>query len=338
MTIDPRFQSLVSDPISSVNKLHGDASYRVYYRLTTTDGKTCIVMQLPEGKSSASEEITNFSGKMKELPFQNVHHFLKEIGIPVPEIISYDPELRLMLIEDCGDELLYTKVAQATDDIQLHWYGKAVELLCTIQKKSSAVQSIDCIALQRSFDATLLNWEFAHFVEYGIEARRGEKLPEKIRKEFDRLTGRISDAIMELPYGFTHRDYQSRNLLICGDKIVVIDFQDALRGPFAYDLVALLRDSYVALNPPVVDKLLAQYAAHRGMVIADVRHAFDLVTIQRKLKDAGRFVYIDRVKKNPNYLQFIPTSLGYVRDAMRRVTEGQQLLELLIPFVPEWQG
>lgn len=337
MTLDPRFQTLVSTPISSVNKLHGDASYRAYYRLTTTDGKTYIVMQLPEGKSSASEEITNFSGKMTELPFQNVQHFLKEIGIPVPEIIRYDPELRLMLLEDCGDELLYTKVTQATEDVQLLWYGKAVELLCAIQKKCSAIQSMDCIALQRSFDATLLNWEFAHFVEYGIEDRRGEKLPEKIRKEFDRVTGRITDAIMELPYGFTHRDYQSRNLLIHNDTLVVIDFQDALRGPFAYDLVALLRDSYVALSAPVVNKLLAQYAATRGMTNDDVHRAFDLITIQRKLKDAGRFVYIDRVKKNPNYLQFIPASLGYVREAMGRVAEGQQLLDLLIPFVPEWQ-
>lgn len=341
MTIDPRIQTLVSEifpseTITSLTKLHGDASYRVYYRLSMSDGKTYVVMQLPAGISSASEEITNYVGKTNELPFQNVQHFLKEQGIPVPEIINYTPELSLMLLEDCGDDILFGKVDQASDDDRLTWYGKAIDLLCEIQKKCNAARSNDCIALQRSFDETLLNWEFAHFAEYGIEARLGSKLPEKIRKDFDRLTGRITTRIMELPYGFTHRDYQSRNLLVRGDHLVVLDFQDALRGPFIYDVVALLRDSYVQLSDPVVDKLLERYAKAKGLSVADVRNAFDLVTVQRKLKDAGRFVYIDRVKGNPNYLQFIPTSLGYVHAALGRIKDGEELLKLLTPGVPEW--
>lgn len=336
MTIDPRIQALVAEPISSIHKLHGDASYRVYYRITLSDGRTFIVMQLPEGKSSASEEITNFSGKTNELPFQNVQRFLKSIEIPVPEIVQYNAEDHLMLLEDCGDEILFNKVAEADDATRLHWYGKAVDLLCTIQEKCNTVRTSDCVALQRSFDATLLNWEFAHFLEYGIDARRGEKLPEDIRKDFNRITGHFTDAIMELSYGFTHRDYQSRNLLVHNDAIVVIDFQDALRGPFIYDMVALLRDSYVSLSAPVIDSLLTQYAKRRGLTLSDVRNAFDLVTIQRKLKDAGRFVYIDRVKGNPNYLKFIPTSLGYVKDALARVKNGSELFERLKPYVPEW--
>lgn len=341
MTIDPRIQTLVGEvfpsaTITSLSKLHGDASYRVYYRLQLSDGKTFIIMQLPAGISSASEEITNYVGKTNELPFQNVQHFLKEQEIPVPEIIHYSPELHLMVLEDCGDDLLLGKVDQTSVDEQLTWYGKAIDLLCEMQKKCNATRNSDCVALQRSFDATLLNWEFAHFVEYGIEARRGEKLPEKIRKEFDRQTGRITTNIMELPYSFTHRDYQSRNLLVRNDHLVVIDFQDALRGPFIYDVVALLRDSYVQLTDPVIEKLLQQYAKGSERTVADVRHAFDLVTVQRKLKDAGRFVYIDRVKSNPNYLQFIPTSLGYVKASLGRIKNGPELFELLKPYVPEW--
>lgn len=341
MTIDPRIQTLAgevfpSETITSLAKLHGDASYRVYYRLTLGDGKTFIVMQLPMGISSASEEITNFSGPTNELPFQNVQSFLKAQGIPVPEIIHYSPELHLMILEDCGDDLLFCKVDQASDDDKLTWYGKAIDLLCEIQKKCNAARSGDCIALQRSFDATLLNWEFAHFAEFGVEARLGKKMPEKIRKEFDRLTGRITTSIMELPYGFTHRDYQSRNLLVRNDQLVVIDFQDALRGPFIYDVVALLRDSYVQLSDAVVEKLLTQFAKAKDLSVAEVRNAFDLVTVQRKLKDAGRFVYIDRVKGNPNYLHFIPTSLGYVRAALGRIKEGEELIKLLKPSIPEW--
>lgn len=344
MTIAKKFQTLMAEAfpnskarVTTLDKLHGDASYRVYYRATLKDGRSFIVMQLPEGKASASEEITNFSGKINELPFQNVQRFLKSLEIPVPEIIHYSPELHLMLLEDCGDAILFHKVDKANDDQRLLWYGRAIELLCTIQKKTEAARASDCIAMQRSFDATLLNWEFAHFVEYGIEARRGEKLPKKVRKEFDLLTGHITDAIMELPYGFTHRDYQSRNLMVHHDRLVVIDFQDALRGPFIYDMVALLRDSYVSLSAPLIDQLLAQYAQARGILGTQVRQAFDLVTVQRKLKDAGRFVYIDQVKGNSSYLKFIPTSLGYVREALGRIKDGPELFNLLKPYVPEWQ-
>lgn len=341
MTTDPRIQILVGDvfpaaAIASLDQLHGDASYRVYYRLRLSDGRTYIIMQLPAGTSSASEEITNYSGNLTELPFQNVQRFLKAQDILVPDIIHYSPELHLMVLEDCGDDILFGKVAQVGDDERLAWYGRAVDLLCEMQKRCNGARASDCVALQRSFDATLLNWEFAHFVEYGIEARRGEKWPEKTRKEFDLQTRRITTAIMEQPYGFTHRDYQSRNLLVRGDQLVVIDFQDALRGPFIYDVVALLRDSYVPLSDPVIETMLARYAAAQGMPVTEVRRAFDLVTVQRKLKDAGRFVYIDRVKGNPNYLPFIPTSLGYVREALGRMKGGGELLELLRPYVPEW--
>ncbi len=341
MTIDPRIQTVVrevfpSAKIKALTKLHGDASYRAYYRLLANDGRSFIIMQLPVGKSSASEEVTNYNGQMNELPFQNVQRFLKRQGVPVPEIIHYNPELRLMLLEDCGDAILFGKVDRATDDERLVWYGKAVDLLCDIQKRCNATRAGDCIALQRSFDATLLNWELAHFVEYGIEACRNEKLPEKVRKTFDRLTECLTTGIMELPYGFTHRDYQSRNLLVRDDHFVVIDFQDAPRGPFIYDVVSLLRDSYVQLSDSVVEKLLEKYAKARGIPATDARHAFDLVTVQRKLKDAGRFVYIDRVKGNPNYLKFVPTSLGYVRNALGRVKDGAELMKLLRPYVPEW--
>ncbi|PIR20850.1 MAG: aminoglycoside phosphotransferase [Deltaproteobacteria bacterium CG11_big_fil_rev_8_21_14_0_20_47_16] len=344
MTTDTKITHLLSEAfaeaptVESITKLHGDASYRTYYRLFLKDGRSYIVMQLPEGKASASEEITNFSGTIEETPFQNVQRFLKSNAIPVPDIIFFSPDLRMMLLEDCGDTLLYTKVAQTSDTDKLFWYGKAVDLLSTIQAQCGTARPHECIALQRSFDATLLNWEFAHFIEWAIDARRNEALPEKVQKECRAITNRITKAITELPYGFTHRDYQSRNILIQNDSLVVIDFQDALRGPYIYDLVALLRDSYVTLSADVLQKLIGQYAALRDMPLLEVQSAFDLVTVQRKLKDAGRFVYIDRVKGNPNYLEFIPTSLGYARDALNRINDGPELLALLTPYVPEWQS
>ncbi len=115
---------------------------------------------------------------------------------------------------------------------------------------------------------------------------------------------RIAAALAAEPRGFTHRDYQSRNLMVLpGGEQAVIDFQDALLGPRQYDLVALLRDSYVELDAPLRRGHAPPLPGRAGRGgrpaprrTAPFREIFDLLTVQRKLKDAGRFVFIDRVR------------------------------------------
>jgi hypothetical protein len=98
---------------------------------------------------------------------------------------------------------------------------------------------------------------------------------------------------------FVHRDYQSRNLMVrASGAICWIDFQDALLGPRVYDLVALLNDSYQEFDRAFVEARLDEFAAAAGLgkdERALLGREFDYVTVQRKLKDAGRFVFIDRV-------------------------------------------
>ena len=95
-----------------------------------------------------------------------------------------------------------------------------------------------------------------------------------------------------------------------------IDFQDALQGPVPYDLVALLCDSYVALDAELQEAMIARYAAARGLDLAPFRALFWRQALQRKLKDAGRFVYIDRVRANPGFLPSFGPSLVYVGRAL----------------------
>jgi aminoglycoside/choline kinase family phosphotransferase len=158
----------------------------------------------------------------------------------------------------------------------------------------------------------------------------------------DRAFEGIAAALDAEPKGFTHRDYQSRNLMVLpSGEQAVIDFQDALLGPRQYDLVALLRDSYVELPPDLVDRMIRRYleklalAGGPRLAYAPFRAVFDLLTVQRKLKDAGRFVFIDRVKRNPGFLPSIPASLRYVRDALARRPELAELQGLLARHVPE---
>lgn len=316
-------------------RLHGDASYRTYYRVFLSDGRTFIIMQMPKGKSSASEEITNYEGKPDELPFINIAKYLSGRDVPVPKVYHYDEGDKLMLLEDLGDDSLANALCNADDASTLTWYKRAIDLLFEIQSKTKDDSSGKCIAFKRSFDDTLLNWEFDHFWEYGIEAR-GIDASKSDAGLFREETRRISARIRSLEYGFTLRDFQSRNIFIKNEKMYIIDFQDALLGPSVYDLVSLIRDSYIRLDSDVLRKLLRHFAELSGMSHDDLMQRFDLVTVQRKLKDAGRFVYIDRVKGNPKFLKFIPTSLNYVRGALERLPEYKQLYDVLKRNAPEW--
>lgn len=314
----------------SLLKLQGEASYRIYYRLSLASGRTFIVMKLPEGKASASEEITNLKEKFSEIPFVNVDRFLSTRGLPVPAISYADEKAGILLLEDFGDETFEKRVADADDDVRKTWYEKAIALLLEFQKKT-AQPDASCLAYRRSFDATLLNWEFDHFLEYGVETRLGLKISEEDAGAIRALTGKITDRLIALPQVLVHRDFQSRNLMIRSEKLHLLDFQDALMGPRPYDLVALLRDSYVALSPSLLSELIGFYSPETSF-----REEFDLMTVQRKLKDAGRFVYIDRVKGNPSFLKHIPNSLQYVREAFERLPGQARLFELLKKYVPEW--
>jgi hypothetical protein len=160
-----------------------------------------------------------------------------------------------------------------------------------------------------------------------------------VRAEFQR----IAELLAAQPRVFTHRDYHSRNLMVDDGRLGVLDFQDALMGPATYDLASLLRDAYIALEESLIDELVQYYLdrmAEQGAVWADraaFRRLFDLTSIQRNLKAAGRFVYIDQVKKNPKFLSDIPRVLGYVRRNLATYPELATLRKHLTPYVSELQ-
>jgi aminoglycoside/choline kinase family phosphotransferase len=114
-------------------------------------------------------------------------------------------------------------------------------------------------------------------------------------------------------------------------------------GPAGYDLASLLRDAYIALDESLIDELIVDYLDRMEKAGAGLgnhpafRRVFDFISIQRNLKAAGRFVYIDRVKKNPKFLADIPRVLGYVRRNLEKYPELVTLRKHLMPYVPELQ-
>lgn len=320
---------LLKRELLDIKKLFGDASYRTYHRLFLKSGETFVLMEIPKGKMSVSEEITNLKEKTVEPSFINVQRYLSSLKIPVPQIECFSLDDGWIVLEDLGDVKLLDVVASTPRPEKLRWYKKAIDLLVELQTK--AKPSAKTVVYRRSFDATLFNWEFDHFWEfYPMKAGSKEK------EIFTLTTQKITRELCKLPQGFTHRDYQSKNLMIQDGKIVIIDFQDALLGPKVYDVVCLLRDSYIDLTPHL-EELLGYYCERSKTGLKNFQREFYLQTVQRKLKDSGRFIFIDQVKKNPNFLQYTPLSLSYVAQALEKLDDYQELYKMLKKHIKEWK-
>jgi len=327
--------------------LAGDASNRRYYRVGLAGGPphSVILMQLaePEGFKQSEEAVSGSMHQIDELPFLNIMSHLAKTNVPVPGLHYYDQASGLLYLEDFGDVTLAEAVSKADPAAVESRYKQAINILVRMQVEATNPANPACLAFHRSFDAPLLMWEFEHFLEYGIVARLGRPMREEdgavIRREFER----IADILAGEPRVFVHRDYHSRNVMVDGARLGVIDFQDALLGPATYDLASLLRDAYIKIEEPLVESLVDYYLdqlAERRVVWtnrAAFRRLFDFTSIQRNLKAAGRFVYIDRVKGNAKFLADIPLVLSYVKRNLQKYPELDQLRTHLTPYVPELQ-
>lgn len=276
---------------------------------------------------------------VEELPFLNVQRYLSAGGYPVPGILGEDRDAGYVAIEDLGDLTLEAAVSREGGVGRRALYGRAVALIAQLQHIGLRRPDAQCVAFRRRFDEALLLWELDHFREWLLERDRGVRLTADENAVLDAAFGRIAGALAGLPPVLVHRDFQSRNLMVQGQKreaLRVIDFQDALLGPPVYDLVALLRDSYVDLPFIEVLDILSKYeVASSSSVDVDLPRHFHLQTVQRKLKDAGRFVFLDVVRGQPGYRAWIPVSLRYAGQALAALPELAGLREVLVRHIPE---
>src|SRR4051794_6202873 len=297
----------------------GGASTRRYFRLALPNDKSAVAMFVPEG--GKPEEVQR-AHEGTRWPFLEVRDLLADRGIHVPSVLAEDTPRGWLVIEDLGDDTLANWLLRNPGDKRA-LYTKAVTDLATAQQALAKLPKGSVVA-SRTFDYDLLRWEIEHFREWGLDAR-GKPLAEKDVLPFSEICDRLARRVADLPQGFVHRDYQSRNLMVVEKdelRLVWIDFQDALLGPRVYDLVALLNDSYQEFDRSFVEARLGDYASAAGMT-ADERarlvFEFDLVTVRRKLKDAGRFVFIDRKKNNASFLKFVTPTIAKVDGALARL-------------------
>ena len=311
--------------IARVDPLPVQASNRRYYRVSTRKDETRVLMKLAAEPTKA-EEFTDGGLEIRELPFLEVQRRLEAAGVRVPRVDGYDPELGVILLEDLGDLTLEDYLLRFDAEDFEDYYREAIRLIGALQRGANEIADGSVIE-QRRFSEQVLMLELDHFREYGYEVRTGLTMSPRERARFEAISAELVADIRRMPETVVHRDFQSRNLMLVGHELAVIDFQDALIGPYVYDLVALLRDSYVTLERPFVERMLAVYTAGHAEVPEELSLHFDLMTLQRKLKDAGRFVFIDRVKGNADFMRFFEPSLGYVLEALGRLGRYPELAD-----------
>lgn len=307
--------------------LTGDASDRRYFRVLIPDA-TSIVLAL---YSSAFD--------VQTLPFVNVATLLAKMPVPIPAVLGHADDLGVLALEDLGDVTLQAHLGAASQAEHAALYRQAVALIEMLQRRGTDLASSDYLPYGIAFDVEKLMWELDFFTKHFLEAYRGVTLaaPERdaLRAEFAAL---VRDLAAE-PRVLCHRDYHSRNLMLHEAQLYIIDFQDARLGPDTYDLVSLLRDSYVDLPEQTVDELIAYFLALQGATGTqrEFRQRFDRMALQRNLKALGTFGYQTTARRNPVYIQYIPRTLKYVRDNLDHQPRFARMRGLLAAHVEEFR-
>ncbi len=330
----------------------GDASTRSYERVNLQGAPvpTAVAMRFAPESVARSDEAT--AGPVPtELPFLNVHRTALARGVRVPGVYADLARKGCLLLEDLGDDTLFRVLQRTPRAHWMDWYVRAVDLLSAWQK-AFAQPAPGGLAFTRSFDRKLVRWELDHFRAWALDVWRtpatnpdeGGAVAEPawagLRAGLDAEFDALADSIADMPTVVVHRDWQSKNLMVApSGELAVIDFQDALVGPDPYDLVALLCDSYTALTADEQAVLIDRHMDHRGFTgneRVNFVARFWTVAAQRKLKDAGRFVFIDKVRNNPAFLEYIPQSVRYAHRALAVLPERSRLLDLLAEIAPDW--
>ena len=311
----------VGSPLPPLSMVSGDASFRRYFR-ACWQGRSYIAVDAPPQHENSSAFIT-------------VCRMLRATGVKAPEIFASDLNRGFLLLEDFGDRQLLPTLSglQSDGDIQRAEaiYHSALQTLLLIQR-SPEKKRLDL------YDRDKLRAEMNLFTEWFCVAFLELELSVPEHSVIDLAMDFLEEAALSQPTVMVHRDFHSRNLMLLDDSAVpalgVIDFQDAVHGPYSYDVVSLLRDCYLRWEPETVIRWALTYwqAARADGLLADVSEAqflrdFDLMGLQRHLKVMGIFCRLSLRDNKSQYLADIPLVIQYFLEVSRHYPELGDFVE-----------
>lgn len=280
--------------------LTGDASFRKYYRVHQGE-KRYIVMDAPPIQEPLA-------------PFLFIQKLLASHQIRVPTVHAVNEQQGFALLEDFGDTLLLQRLknSHATPQNAEKYYHAALHQLTQIQTCNE-----DHNSPLASFDDHFMASELNLFKHWFLEKYLGLELTTAEERLINDTCQHLIQRIMEQPKVFVHRDYHSRNIMVLkDDQLGVIDFQDAIMGPFTYDAVSLLKDCYIQWPTTCVTQWLHYFYNHspyqQQCSFDEFRSGFDDCGLQRHLKVLGIFARLSLRDNKPQYLQDLPLTRQYI--------------------------
>jgi aminoglycoside/choline kinase family phosphotransferase len=317
----------------TVQYLDAGASVRKYYLLTFNEvryfpGKDVVLMWLPKDRLEIIDD------------YLNISYYLRRQKIPRPRVYEIHRESGWIFLEPArGFRLdLYIKNRSM---LQLkNIYRKLVDFLIHIQTGTS--YESHCPAFTRFFDVNKYMFEFNfHVREQLVKSYYAQDFKNSYEKVFLAFAQDVSTFLdFKIPL-FVHRDFQSSNIFFTPhsrkNSFQIIDFQDARSGNPVYDLVSLLWDSYVII-PDDIREWLQEKFYHEHPFIKkhfdneSYKKSIDYTIIQRKLHDAGAFIYTFRLTRNNNYLKYIDEAVNMAKNRMALYPGFQNMVEVLVNF------
>jgi aminoglycoside/choline kinase family phosphotransferase len=294
----------------SLESASEDASFRRYWRARVTDGRSYIVMDAPPDKEDCR-------------PFVHVAALLRAAGVHAPEVFAQDLAAGFLLLADLG-ATTYQQALSPQNAAQL--FADATDALIRWQLATRAGEL-------PPYDEALLRREMNLFPEWYL----GRHLQKKVQNDtLESIFALLVKSALAQPAVYVHRDYMPRNLMVCEPNPGVLDFQDAVLGPIAYDVVSLFRDAFVSWPEEQVLDWTVRYweKAKKAKLpvpadFADFWQAFEWMGLQRHLKVLGIFARIHYRDGKPKYLQDTPRFLGYARAVATRYGALAPLARLL---------
>ena len=295
-------KTILGETPFTVSPLAGDASFRRYFRMQS-QGLVRVIMDAPPNKEPIA-------------PFIQIANLFAEHGVHTPAIYAIDEKQGFLLLEDLGDALLLNVISSDNVDTL---YTMAMTTILDIQQMPASMLP--------SFDQSFMQQELSLFSEWFLKQHLGLQLTSEENQLIQNTVDWLTTQLSHQPQVVIHRDYHSRNLIVLKNGLGVIDFQDAMRGPYTYDLVSLLKDCYIQWPRKKIMAWVASFHQHlpskNRVSLEAFNRAFDLCGLQRHLKVLGVFCRLHLRDNKPAYLRDLPLTFNYVMSCLEDYDELQ---------------
>lgn len=259
-------------------------------------------------------------------PFVHVAELFGAAGVHVPKVLAQDIEQGFLLLTDLGSTT-YLEVLDESNADRL--YRSANEALVKIQMASRE-------GVLPAYDEALLTREMQLFPDWYVAKHLGLSLTDKQQQVLQQTFDLLNRNILAQGQVYVHRDYHSRNLMVCDDNPGILDFQDAVFGAITYDLVSLLKDAYIRWDEERVLDWAVRYwekARKAGLPVpadfGEFYRDFEWMGAQRHIKVLGIFARLYHRDGKDGYLKDMPLVSKYLRKACERYVQLHPMLKLL---------